>query len=165
LISKPLPGERLHIIVKRSATINSANKTAKAFGERNVRDLENQIVVRLSTLKQRDVQTLRTVRRQFSKHLTTAPPELIIDLALKLIQNPEIVPRFFAYELVQQHRGANQSLNAKSLEDLGREIDNWVAVDTFACYLAGPAWRQQQVSDALIQRWARSRNRWWRRAR
>jgi 3-methyladenine DNA glycosylase AlkD len=69
-----------------------------------------------------------------------------------------------AYELVQHHKQAVASLNARCLEELGQGLDSWVAVDTFACYLAGPAWRERQVSDALIKRWARSRDRWWRRA-
>jgi 3-methyladenine DNA glycosylase AlkD len=86
----------------------------------------------------------------------------MISLALKLTRRL-IVPRFFAYELVQHHAEALHSLKAKSLEDFGRGNDNWGAVDTFACYLAGPVWRERQVSDALIRRWARSKDRWWRR--
>jgi len=57
-----------------------------------------------------------------------------------------------------------RSLKAKSLEDLARGNDTWAEVDTFACYLAGPAWRQRQVSDSVIKRWARSPDRWKRRA-
>ena len=34
----------------------------------------------------------------------------------------------------------------------------------FACYLSGPAWREHQVGDKLIHGWARSPNRWFRRA-
>jgi 3-methyladenine DNA glycosylase AlkD len=47
---------------------------------------------------------------------------------------------------------------------LGRGIQSWGEVDTFAGYVAGPAWREHRIPDALIQRWARSRDRWWRRA-
>ena len=54
-------------------------------------------------------------------------------------------------------------MKAKSLADLGAGNDSWEEVDTFACYVAGPAWREGQVSDALIRRWASSRDRWWRR--
>jgi 3-methyladenine DNA glycosylase AlkD len=54
-------------------------------------------------------------------------------------------------------------LKAKALEDLARGNNSWEQVDAFACYLAGPAWRERQVSDALIRRWARSADRWWRR--
>jgi 3-methyladenine DNA glycosylase AlkD len=37
-------------------------------------------------------------------------------------------------------------------------------VDSFARTLSGPAWLHGQVSDALIHRWARSEDHWWRRA-
>jgi 3-methyladenine DNA glycosylase AlkD len=47
---------------------------------------------------------------------------------------------------------------------LGRGIDSWGAVDPFAVYLAGPAWRQRQIPDSLIHCWARSKSRWWRRS-
>lgn len=43
-------------------------------------------------------------------------------------------------------------------------MDSWGDVDTFASYVAGPAWREGQVADAEIARWARSPDRWWRRA-
>ncbi len=36
-------------------------------------------------------------------------------------------------------------------------------MDTFACYLAGPAWRERQIADRIVHRWARSPDRWWRR--
>src|SRR5207248_10095086 len=62
------------------------------------------------------------------------------------------------------HREALQSLGVKELERFGRGLDGWAAVDTFACYLAGPAWRERQVPDAWVRRWARSPDRWRRRA-
>lgn len=37
------------------------------------------------------------------------------------------------------------------------------AIDTFACCLSGPAWRERQVADEVIFRWVHSENRWWRR--
>jgi 3-methyladenine DNA glycosylase AlkD len=43
-------------------------------------------------------------------------------------------------------------------------MDSWGDVDTFACYVAGPAWRERQVDDAEVARWTRSKDRWWRRA-
>jgi hypothetical protein len=88
----------------------------------------------------------------------------MVTLALKLASPADNFPRFFAYELVHHHPQALRSLKAKSLQDLSQNIDNWGAVDAFACYLAGPACREQQVSDSIIQRWAGSRNRWRRRA-
>jgi 3-methyladenine DNA glycosylase AlkD len=55
-------------------------------------------------------------------------------------------------------------VRASHLRRLGAQLDSWGAVDTFACYVAGPAWRAEQISDAEVARWARSPNRWWRRA-
>jgi 3-methyladenine DNA glycosylase AlkD len=37
-------------------------------------------------------------------------------------------------------------------------------VDTFGCYVAGPAWHQGQLADAVVHGWAASQDRWWRRA-
>lgn len=152
-------------MVARSSTPKSLRKTGiKEVSGKEDNDLETEIIARLSALTRQDTQTIRNLRREFSKRLMKTPPELIVDLALKLIRRSEAVPRFFAYELVQHHRKALNRLEAKSLKDLGRGIDTWVAVDTFACYLAGPSWRQRQISDNVIKRWARSKDRWWRRA-
>ncbi|HEV3163458.1 MAG TPA: DNA alkylation repair protein, partial [Isosphaeraceae bacterium] len=71
---------------------------------------------------------------------------------------------FLSYEILNKHKPAAASLGRADLERLGRGIDNWGAVDLFGCFVAGPAWRERQVPDALIHRWARSPDRWWRRA-
>jgi 3-methyladenine DNA glycosylase AlkD len=129
-----------------------------------VEELEAEISAQLALLPQRGTESIRSVRRQFSKRLANVTPELVVQLAFRLIDRSDTIYRFFAYELVHHHKQALRSLNAAALGELGRGIDNWGAVDTFACYLAGPAWREQQVSDSLIKSWARSRDRWWRRA-
>jgi 3-methyladenine DNA glycosylase AlkD len=105
---------------------------------------------------------MRELRREYSKRIAAAPPEDVVSLALRLLHIG--VPEFIAYELVQHHKQALQGLKAKSLEELGSGINSWVSVDTFASYLSGPAWRERQVPDSLIRRWARSPDRWWRRA-
>ena len=107
---------------------------------------------------------LRRVRREFSRRLKTAQPATVVKLALQLQHRGGMGRRFVACELVHYHRGALASLRARVLEAFGGGLDGWGPVDAFACYLAGPAWREGQVSDALIRRWARSRDRWWRRA-
>jgi len=107
---------------------------------------------------------LRALRREYSRRLVTAAPEAVVRLALRLVAAGGIERRFMAYELVHHHRAALAGLRVRTLERLGRGLDGWGAVDMFACYLAGPAWRERQVSDATIRRWARSRDRWWRRA-
>jgi 3-methyladenine DNA glycosylase AlkD len=43
-------------------------------------------------------------------------------------------------------------------------MSSWGEVDSFACYVAGRAWRDGQISDRTIESWTKSANRWWRRA-
>ncbi len=72
--------------------------------------------------------------------------------------------RWLAYELIADHREAFRRIGETELEELGEGINSWGAVDSFARTLAGPAWLKGQISDALIDRWAHSTDRWWRRA-
>lgn len=125
-------------------------------------ELEEEILARLNRLPQPSTERIRTVRREFSERLAEAPPKFIVKLALMLLRRS--ASRFFAYELVQHHKQASRSLDARALAQLGRGIASWGDVDTFACYLAGPAWREKQVPDSLILSWARAEDRWWRRA-
>jgi hypothetical protein len=130
----------------------------------NTEKLEREINGRLRSLNPRTIPNARGLRREYSKRIKTLPPAAVIELACRLLQRPGIFPRFVAYELVQHHQLAAASLNAKRLESLGKGIDSWEAVDTFACYLSGPAWREHLVPDSLIKKWAHSKDRWWRRA-
>jgi 3-methyladenine DNA glycosylase AlkD len=115
-----------------------------------------------STLPDSSVPSVRPVRREFSKRLARVNAQQVIELAPGLLDEPGI--RGMAYELVHYHQPALASLDEEALEQFGRGIDGWDAVDPFALYLAGPAWRERQVLDSLIHRWASSQSRWWRRA-
>ena len=112
----------------------------------------------------RSTANLRAVRRSFNKRLKDADPEFILDLALALIVLGPWVYRWYAYELIHYHRPTLQRLDESLLEQLGAGMNDWPATDTFAPFLAGVAWREGQIGDAVIHRWARSEDRWWRRA-
>jgi 3-methyladenine DNA glycosylase AlkD len=128
-------------------------------------EIVDEIDSRLRALPNLKVESVRVVRKEFSKRLAHTSPQIVIAIALRLLQldRPGFEYRFVTYELVCHHRAALHSLGEKELELLGRGISSWGDVDTFACYLAGPAWRQHQVPDELIHSWARSDDRWWRR--
>jgi 3-methyladenine DNA glycosylase AlkD len=130
-------------------------------------DLEQllaEIAGRLRALPSLNAESIRAIRRFYSKQLAKAAPSEIIALADKLLDDEVPAGRFVAYELINHHAEALRCLGAKDLVRLGRGLDSWSTVDTFACYLSGPAWRERQVSDALIHDWASSTDRWWRRA-
>jgi 3-methyladenine DNA glycosylase AlkD len=69
-----------------------------------------------------------------------------------------------AYELIREHEAAFERMGEAELESFGQGIASWHSVDTFARTLSGPAWLHGQVSDSVIDRWAHSEDRWWRRA-
>ncbi len=134
-----------------------------ADGE-NIEELACQIDSRINSSAALNTAAIRTIRREYSKLLKDAAPDLVLDLATRLLARQGMVNRFVAYELICHHRPALASLRKKELEQLGAGMDSWAAVDTFGCYLSGPAWRERQLADAVIHRWARSADRWWRRA-
>ena len=129
----------------------------------NAEDFASAIAATIRALPISKTDAVRAVRREFSKRLAKSPAAFVIEIALRLLREPAI-HRFVAFELVQHHPAAASSLRQKELELFGRGMSEWSEVDCFACYLSGPAWREGQVSDNVIHRWARSKDRWWRRA-
>jgi 3-methyladenine DNA glycosylase AlkD len=130
----------------------------------SVRALLADLDARIARLPNPATAAVRTVRRAVSRELRDVPPATVLALADALIARDGDYDRFVAYELVAAHHASMAALGAAKLKRLGRDIDSWDDVDAFACFVAGPAWREGQVSDAEIARWARSPNRWWRRA-
>jgi 3-methyladenine DNA glycosylase AlkD len=132
------------------------------FDPNDVRAIAAQFDAAIRALPVRNTPNVRAVRRAYSKTLKDADPGFVFDLACELVAGYGY--RGPAYELIAVHAAAFRSLGEAELEDLGRGIDSWWAVDSFARTLSGPAWRDGQVPDALIHKWARSSDRWWRRA-
>jgi 3-methyladenine DNA glycosylase AlkD len=121
-----------------------------------------EIQARIVALPNRSTAAVRTVRREFSRRLAKSDASEVLDTARTLLADPGL--RWVAYELVQHHPGAMARMGARELREFGGGMASWDAVDTFSCFLAGPAWQARQVPDRLIHDWARSPNRWWRRA-
>ena len=129
----------------------------------SVETAAEEISARIFLLESFTTESIRKLRREFSKQLAKSAPRFVVDVALRLLDHNTIEHRFVAYELVCCHPAALASLGEKDLELFGRGLGSWGSVDMFACYLAGPAWRENQVSAGVIRRWARSKDRWWRR--
>jgi 3-methyladenine DNA glycosylase AlkD len=135
-----------------------------SYVDQSPSDLAAEIESRLRAMPSLKTEAVRALRREYSKIVAKASPQFVVDLAGRLLDRGSFIHRFIGYELIHKHREALGSLRSSDLEQLGRSLDSWGAVDTFGCYLSGPAWRERQVPDSLIRRWARSRDRWWRRA-
>ena len=123
-----------------------------------------EISKRLISLENTNTEEIRTVRREYSKQLAKSPARFVVKVALQLLDKNTIAHRFVSYELVNKNPQALASLAERDIKQFGRGLNSWGSVDMFGCYLAGPAWREHQLSERVIHSWASSRDRWWRRA-
>ncbi len=110
------------------------------------------------------VPDIRVIARGFSKRVKDETAEEVLKLVEAIIADGTMEGRQAAYEILVRHKPALAILKTSDIERLGKGMDNWASVDEFSTKIAGPAWRQGQVTDASIKRWARSKDVWWRRA-
>jgi 3-methyladenine DNA glycosylase AlkD len=104
----------------------------------------------------------RSVRRKYTKLLRHVDGSFMMDICKDL--KASFGYWWLTYELLHYHTAAFRSMGEKELEEFGHGINSWGTVDSFGRLLAGPAWLKGQISDAVIHRWARSDDLWWRRA-
>ncbi|MFT3879495.1 MAG: DNA alkylation repair protein [Gemmatales bacterium] len=124
----------------------------------------HQLQNEINSLPNPTVPAARLLRRAWSKRLKHYDGETMLTFALKLQQIDASFHRFIAQELVHHHKPAMSALQTNWLRQFGMGMATWDAVDVFASYLSGPAWREGQTTDAEIKRWAKSDDLWWRRA-
>lgn len=106
---------------------------------------------------------IRIVRKSISRRIADWDRDSVLRLAHHSIRLSS-TGRFVAYELVESHAPVMSAITIAEVESLGAGMSSWAEVDTFSIYVAGPAWRASRISDSEIQRWAKSEDRWWRRA-
>jgi 3-methyladenine DNA glycosylase AlkD len=126
--------------------------------------LASEICSRLNLLTAPDTAALRRVRQEFSRRIVDATPQSVVQLALHLLGEDSDLLRFVAYEIVSHHKLTFDQLTRDDLLKLGAGLNSWSSVDCFAMYLSGPMWVRGRVPDKTITAWARSKDRWWRRA-
>ncbi|MFN0060701.1 MAG: DNA alkylation repair protein [Planctomycetota bacterium] len=127
------------------------------------RSLLRELRTRLAQLRVVDTPTLRTLRRGYSTRLQHASAAQVIELALALAEGTEAEYLFVAAELINSHAGARAALRPQDLAPFLRALSSWGAVDMVGCILTGPAWREHQLPESLLEKWTRSANRWLRR--
>jgi hypothetical protein len=117
----------------------------------------------LAAMPKKNAPSFRLIRREWSKQLKHSSATTVLALAKQLVPLGSW-ERIFSYEIIVNHQPSLDALNQKYVASLGRGIQSWGEADCFACFIAGPAWRQRKISDQLVMSWAQSPNRWWRRA-
>ncbi len=114
-------------------------------------------------MPRKNAQSFHRARQQWTKRLENSTGDYVIALSKHLVQIG-LWERLIAYEIITHHQGALDALTPQDIVRLGRGMQSWGEVDCFAGYIAGPAWRQGNLTDRTVHSWARSRDRWWRRA-
>jgi 3-methyladenine DNA glycosylase AlkD len=128
----------------------------------DVEAMAAQIDAEIKAVPERRAPFWHALRRRYSRQLAKAPAAQVVALAHALLE--QYGHRWLAYDLINHHRAALASIDAAELEAFGQGMASWGAVDSFGRSLSGPVWRERQVPDALIHKWACSEDRWWRRA-
>jgi 3-methyladenine DNA glycosylase AlkD len=116
------------------------------------------------TVKGVAVPKLRPIVKDLRKRFGKGPPEDVLSLAKRLKEARILEVDQIAYELIDKNRAVIESLTLDDCLVLGEGMDNWVSVDCFAGMVAGPAWRLSRFPDSVVEDWAVSEDRWWRRA-
>ena len=145
---------------RREGRLVEEGKALRA--ELDPRRIASRIEREIRALRIQNTPSMRAIRRRWSKALKDVSPELILDLARRL--QCRLGYGWFGFELIREHEAALAQIGEKQLEEFGRGIDSWWSVDAFAGLLAGPAWLRGQVAESVILGWARSEDRWRRRA-
>lgn len=116
------------------------------------------------TIKGVTVPDIRPIVKEMNRRFKNASPDEVVDFAKQLNSTRILEAQQIAFEVLDKHKAARQSLTLEDLLELGDGIDNWVSVDYFAGLLAGPAWREGKIPDEVVENWAISEDKWWRRA-
>ena len=134
--------------------------SAQGLATLDTESLAREFRSRVDALPSPKVPLVRPIRREFSRLISSARPEQVLDFAARLIV---LDLRIWAYETVHYHRPTLRTLDVATIESLGQGLADWASVDVFGGYVAGPAWVNRQISDQDVHCWAGSPDRWWRR--
>jgi 3-methyladenine DNA glycosylase AlkD len=107
---------------------------------------------------------IRAVRKERSAELAAAPAAEVVAIARALELASPQETKWVAYELIRFHKGAFAALDEVGVAEFAGRLASWYATDAFGTILSGPLWAKGRVSDALIQDWSRSDDRWLRRS-
>jgi 3-methyladenine DNA glycosylase AlkD len=106
---------------------------------------------------------MRSVLKGILADLKSRSPADVLEMARLLRNSGTHEARQMAFELLDRRKDARAMLKAEDLRELGNGNDNWASVDAFSVCVSGPAWREGQVTDEEVLRWAVSPDPWWRR--
>jgi 3-methyladenine DNA glycosylase AlkD len=129
----------------------------------NAKELAMEVEKQILSAGSTSVPVLRPIRKNISRKIKPLDRQIVIEAALALISRNR-VHRFIPYELVRNHPAAMEGITWSEIEQLAEGMGSWSEVDSFGCFVSGPAWAAERIRDSKIKGWAKSSDRWRRRA-
>jgi 3-methyladenine DNA glycosylase AlkD len=117
----------------------------------------------LARLPRQNVPSVRRIRQTLSRSLARSESKAVMAVADALTLRDSWPHRLIAFEVIAGHPATFARLDRRRLVRWSRGMATWDAVDLFGCTLGGQAWRSGVLTDADIDEWARSTDRWQRR--
>ncbi len=102
---------------------------------------------------------LKALKDQTKKHTVREK----IELAKALVNTGIFECQHIAYEYLGKDKKALSELTPADIDDLDRNLDNWVSVDCFSAYLLGYAWRENIVDTEKVRSYLKAEDFWRRR--
>lgn len=127
------------------------------------KELAAEVEEEMLSARSTSVPVLSAIRKNISRKIKLSDRQIVIEAALALISRNR-VHRFIPYELVQNHPAAMEGITWSEVEQLAEGMGSWSEVDSFGCFVSGPAWAAERIRDSKIKTWAKSSDRWRRRA-
>ena len=102
---------------------------------------------------------LKEVKTQ-TKHYT---PQEKMRITKQLVNTNIFECQQLAYEYIGNDKKTLKELKADDIDDLGKNLDNWISVDYYAALIVGYAWRESIIPIQKVKSYYDSEDFWIRR--
>jgi len=106
---------------------------------------------------------LKIVLKELKAQTRDYTEEEKLRLAKKMIQKDVFELQQLAYEYLDSNKKVLKSLTKNDVEELGKNLDNWVSVDYYAALVVGFSWRERLIGIERIKKYFTSDDFWIRR--
>lgn len=109
------------------------------------------------------VPNLKIVLKELIRQAKKWSPEQKLALTKELIDTDIFECQQLAYEFLGNDKKAMKILAEKDIDELGKNLDNWLSVDYYAALFVGYAWRIGMIDIGKIKSYLKSDDHWIRR--
>ena len=109
------------------------------------------------------VPNLKIVLKELKQQAKQWSYEQKLVLTKKLIDTNIFECQQLAFEFLGNDKKAMKVLSEKDIDDLGKNLDNWLSVDYYAALFVGYAWRNGVIKIEKIKSYLESKDFWIRR--